>query len=75
VSPRVYNREMVKQLLLGVAVLLALPVPPTGDKEKLREAMGDTALAGPWIYDDLAAGIAEAGRTGKALMVVLRCVP
>jgi len=29
-----------------VAALLALPVPPTGDKEKLREAMGDTALAG-----------------------------
>ena len=56
--------------------LLVLPLlSPNGDKDKLRDAMGDTALAGTWIYDDLAAGIAEAGRTGKALMVVLRCVP
>lgn len=56
--------------------LLLLPLAsPNGDKEKLREAMGDTALAGTWIYDDLAAGLAESGRTGKPLMVVLRCVP
>ncbi len=28
-----------------------------------------------WIYNDLAAGFTEAERTGKPLMVVLRCVP
>jgi len=55
--------------------LLWLAAFPAGDKEKLREAMGDTALAGTWVYDDLAAGVAEAGRTGKPLLVVLRCVP
>jgi serine protease Do len=37
--------------------------------------MGDTALAGMWVYDDFDAGTAEAGRTGKPLLVVLRCVP
>ena len=47
----------------------------SGDKEKLREAMGDHALVGTWIYDDLDAGVAEARRSGRPLMVVLRCVP
>lgn len=46
-----------------------------GDKDALREALQDTAPAGAWIYDDLPAGFAEAARTGKPLLVVLRCVP
>ena len=62
------------RLLLLPLLLLPL-LSPNGDKEKLREALGDNALAGTWIYDDLAASIAEAGRTGKPLFVVLRCVP
>ena len=28
-----------------------------------------------WIYNDVERGFAEAGRTGKPLLVVLRCVP
>ena len=28
-----------------------------------------------WFYDDLASGIAEAEKTKKPLMVVLRCIP
>jgi hypothetical protein len=63
----------MKDLLLPF-VFLALS-SPLGDKEKLREALGDNSLAGTWIYDDLAAGIAEAGRAGKPLLVILRCVP
>jgi serine protease Do len=55
--------------------LLCAALSPVGDKEKLRDAMGDHTLVGAWVYDDLAAGIAEAGRTGKPLLVVLRCVP
>jgi len=64
---------MARNLFL-VATLLTSSLF-AGDKEQLREALGDNALAGTWIYDDLAAGIAEAGRTGKPLFVVLRCVP
>jgi hypothetical protein len=30
---------------------------------------------GSWVYNDLAAGIAEAKKTGKPLLVVLRCIP
>jgi serine protease Do len=62
----------MKALFLG---LLALALFPLGDKEKLKNALGDTAPAGAWFYDDLEGGIAEAARTGKPLMVVLRCVP
>jgi len=62
----------MKPLLLGLLPLLAFSA---GDKEKLRAALGDTAPVGEWIYDDLDAAIAEAKRTGKPLMVVLRCVP
>ena len=63
----------MKVTLLSLLALLAVPAP-AGDKEKLRDALGDHALAGTWIYDDLDAGIAEGSRTGKPLMVVLRCV-
>src|SRR5688500_18768598 len=63
---------LMKSLLLGFLSVLVLS---TGDKEKLREALGDHALVGPWIYDDLEAGIAEAGRTGKPSLIVFRCVP
>ena len=55
--------------------LLALLVLPAGDKEQLRRALGDDALSGTWIYDDLDAGLLEAARSRKPVMVVLRCVP
>ena len=62
----------MKLFFIGLLVLALLPLP---DKEKLKSALGDTAPAGTWIYDDLEAGYAEAARSGKPLMVVLRCVP
>ncbi|HVE42127.1 MAG TPA: hypothetical protein VNM14_19690 [Planctomycetota bacterium] len=64
----------MKTSLLALLAALAIPAAPAGDKDKLREALGDHALAGTWIYDDLEAGIAEAARARKPLMVVLRCV-
>jgi len=39
-----------------------------GDKAKMEGSER-------WIYNDLQAGFAEAEKTGKPLMVVLRCVP
>ena len=62
----------MRVLFLSLLVVALLPVQ---DKERLRAALGDSAPEGAWIYDDLAAGIAEASRTCKPLMVVLRCVP
>jgi len=61
------------KLALAAVFLLTLAAPQ--DKDKLREALKDTELQGTWIYDDLDAGIAEAKKSGKPMLVVLRCVP
>lgn len=62
--------------LLGLLTLaFALQSTPKESKEKLRAALGDNTLAGVWYYEDLDGAYAEAGRSGKPLMVVLRCVP
>jgi serine protease Do len=63
----------MKVFLLSL-VFLALS-SPLGDKERLRAALKDNDLVGTWIYDDLEAGLVEAGRAGRPLLVVIRCVP
>lgn len=64
----------MKALAAAFLAGLAVGSVPSGDKDRLREALGDRDLAGSWIYDDLDGGFAESARTGKPLMVVLRCV-
>src|SRR5882672_10326765 len=64
----------MKHLFAAAVVCLAVAAGPQ-EKDKLREALKDTELKGTWIYDDLNAGVAEAKKSGKPLMVVLRCVP
>ena len=61
--------------LVAASVLALASRPQDADKERLRHALGDNELVGTWIYDDLPAGYAEAKKSGKPLMVVLRCVP
>jgi serine protease Do len=63
-----------------VLSLLFLAAPLSAETVKDREGAvrGDKAKmenSERWIYNDLAAGFAEAEKTGKPLMVVLRCVP
>lgn len=41
----------------------------------IRKDAAEMADNERWIYNDVAAGFAEAEKTGKPLMVVLRCVP
>jgi len=41
-------------------------------KEQLRVALKDNEVKGDWIYDDLAAGMAAAKKTGKPMMIVFR---
>ena len=43
-----------------------------GAVRKDKATMQDDAL---WLYNDYEKGFAEAKRTGKPLLVVLRCVP
>jgi len=60
------------KLCLAVAVAGLAFFSPQQDKEKVREALKDTDLVGTWIYDDLDAGIAEAKKSGKPMMIVFR---
>lgn len=54
--------------LAALAVLLA----PAQDKDQLRRELRDGDLAGPWIYDDVDAGYAEAKKSGKPMLIVFR---
>ena len=62
---------------LAVGLLLAvhnLHAAQTRDQMVLSDR--DNVLGGgKWIYNDLTKGLEEAQRTGKPLLVVLRCVP
>lgn len=62
-------------IIRPVLAFVALTLLPVQDAEELRRAVGDVPLVGPWIYDDVPAGFAEAKRTGKPLAVIFRCVP
>jgi hypothetical protein len=57
------------------AFLLLAALAFAEDKAPLRAALKDTEPKGDWIYDDVAAGLADAKKTGRPLMVVFRCVP
>lgn len=44
-------------------------------EQKVREDREKVEAEGFWIYNDLAKGFEEAQRTGKPMLVVLRCIP
>lgn len=44
-------------------------------EEKVRDDKAKVEADGFWIYNDLDRGFAEAKKTGKPLLVVLRCIP
>ena len=58
-------------LFLGVASLTAAE----DRKERVLNDRKQVETAGNWIYNDLPKGFAEAARTGKPLLVVIRCIP
>lgn len=67
-------------LTLLFLALITVTVTATAESVKDREGAvrSDAAKMGKsdrWIYNDIEAGFAEAERSGKPLMVVLRCVP
>jgi serine protease Do len=75
---KVLNRSMNKScfLLAGLLLLLCAPLNAAEDRrERVLNDRKEVTAAGAWIYNDLPAAIAKAGRTGKPLLVVLRCVP
>lgn len=64
-------------VILGISVLpLLSPAEAVKDREgAVRADKAAMEHNERWIYNDVEAGFAEAKRTGKPLMVVLRCVP
>ena len=65
------------RLLAAVFLLCAMARAETvKDREgAVRKDRATMASDARWIYNDVARGFAEAQRTGKPLLVVLRCVP
>ncbi len=64
-------------LCLSAVVWLAVSSPAVAQDRKAkivndRDAFKDSDL---WTYNNLDAGIAQAKKTGKPLLVVLRCIP
>jgi hypothetical protein len=63
----------VLPLLLSAAVVAAADPPPR--EKKVRDDKLKVEADGFWIYNDLPKAMAEAKKSGKPLIVALRCIP
>ena len=67
---------MLRWLLLGIiCVGSPLSVQAQTREEKVLSDRERVLAEGFWLYNDLQAGVREARRTGKPLLVTLRCIP
>lgn len=68
---------MIRLLTISLLVcLLAISASAAEDRDtKVRTDRSEVQAAGLWLYNDLPRGFEEARKTGKPLLVVLRCVP
>ena len=74
----VLNARMIQRLSIPAALLFASTTFVLGAEDRREQVLRDRAEVGAdakWIYNDLDAGFDEAKRTGKPLLVVLRCIP
>ena len=63
-------------ILAGLLFLGVLSLSAAEDrKERVLNDRKEVEASGNWIYNDLPGGFAEAARTGKPLLVVIRCIP
>ncbi len=70
--------RLLLPLGLGASVILVPAVPAATVKDREGAVRQDKATMendARWIYNDVDRGFAEAKKTGKPLLVVLRCVP
>jgi hypothetical protein len=56
-------------------LLLALPLAAQNREQKVRDDKKKVEAEGFWIYNDLDKGLAEAKKSGKPMLVILRCLP
>lgn len=69
---------MRRVLPLSLVVWLALAIPALAQNardQKVRADKEKVEADGFWIYNDMEKGFAEAKKTGKPILVVLRCIP
>ena len=72
----ILSMNKLTAVFLGSLLLASATLNAAEDRrERVLNDRKEVANAGQWIYNDLAEGFAEAGRTGKPLLVVFRCVP
>ena len=63
-------------LCAGILLLVSVSLQAAEDrKERVLNDRKEVEAAGRWIYNDLPKGFAEAARTRKPLLVVIRCIP
>src|SRR5215813_6927911 len=58
----------------AMALLLGVALAQTRE-EKVRADKAKVEAGGYWIYNDVPKAFAEAKRTGKPIIAVLRCIP
>src|SRR5438046_2096727 len=68
------NRAAILSITLSLAVT-GLAAAQNPREEKVRGDKKKVEAEGFWIYNDLAKGFDEAKKTGKPLLVILRCIP
>lgn len=66
--------------LTGIALssLILTTLAASGAEDRRQRVLDDRTQVqaqGDWVYNDLGKGTEEAKRTGKPLLVVLRCIP
>lgn len=67
------------RLLASMGVFFALSLPALAQQnpreQKVRDDKKTVESDGFWLYNDLPAAFAEAKKTGKPIVAVLRCIP
>jgi hypothetical protein len=65
----------LKLALFTLAMVLAVAAQAQDRKAKVQQDKEKLADDATWIYNDLDRGLAQAKRSNKPLLVVLRCIP
>jgi len=70
--------SMNKLAAIFFGSLLLAPAKLSAAEDRRERVLNDrkeVEAAGHWIYNDLPKGLAEAARTGKPMLILVRCVP
>ena len=68
-------RRLIPTLCLAAAVVISASAQPQDRVAKVRGDKTKVEQFGYWIYNDLPQGIELAKKSGKPLLVTLRCIP